>query len=78
MYVKCGIPYIQPQTVHTVRTASERKDDVEDEHGNVIEYSGQLFHYSLTPGTNTKYMTTIEQCRVNSSPNTLQAILGEL
>jgi len=64
--------------VHDVRTASERQDDAEDEDGNVIEYCGQLFHYSLTPGTNTKYMTTIEQCHVNSSPNTLQPILGEL
>ena len=56
------------QTVHALRTTSDRKDDVEDEHGNVIEYCGQLFRYSLTPGTNTKCMTTIEPCRVNISP----------
>jgi len=66
------------QTVRALRTPSDRKDDVADERGNAIEYSGQLFHYSMTPRTNTKYMTTIEECRVNSSPNTLQAILGEL
>ena len=64
--------------MHAITTASKRKDDAEDEHGNVIEYCGQLFHYSLTPRTNTKYMTTIEPCDVNGSPNTLQAIWGEL
>ena len=54
-----------------------RQDDAEDEDGNVLEYCGQLSRYSLTPATNTKHTTTIEPCDVNSSPNTLQAILGE-
>ena len=34
--------------------------DAED--GNGTEYGGELFQYSLTPRTNTKYMTTIEPC----------------
>ena len=55
-----------------------RQDDAEDEDRNVNDYCVQLSDYSLTPGTNTKYMTTIEPCHVNSSPTTLQAILGEL
>ena len=45
-----------------MRTASKRQDDAEDEDGNVIEYCGELFQYSLTPRTNTKYMTTTDPC----------------
>ena len=62
--------------MHATRTASKHKDDAEDEHGNVFEYCGQLFRYSLTPRTNAQYMKTIELCDVNGSPNTLQAIWG--
>ena len=45
-----------------MRTASERQDDAEDEDGNVIEYCGELFQYSLAPRSDTKYVTTIEPC----------------
>ena len=67
-------------THHPSRNPPDKPSLATEQFGrnNVIEYCGQLLRYSLTSGTNTKYMTTIEQCHVNSSPNTLQAILGEL
>ncbi len=63
--------------VRVLRPASEREDDAEDDRRTVLDYCRHLFPYSLSPNTNTKYMTIIDPCDVHSSPNTLQAILEE-
>ncbi len=63
--------------MHALRPASKREDDAKDERRTVIDYCRHLFPYSLSPGTDSKYMTTIDPSDVHSSPNTLQAILGE-
>ena len=63
--------------MHALRQPSEREDDARDERITVIDYARPLIDNFLSPGTDAKYITTIDPSDVHSSPNTLQAILGE-
>ena len=72
-----GIVPQHTQHMHALRPPSEREDDAGDEHITVIDYARPLIDNFLSPGTDAKYITTIDPSDVHSSPNTLQAILGE-
>ena len=55
-----GIVPQHTQHMHALRPPSEREDDAGDEHITVIDYARPLIDNFLSPGTDAKYITTID------------------